>query len=179
MITTTLRFLLLTLLISVGALRAQDALLTEYKVGDAGCMIGLPKNPTPVVFYYSADSSKVFTIDAADTTEKGVYHFGAIVVQLRAGEADEEMVNNYMEYLQLAFNIHDADGTSVGYKLATHPSAAGVADVWYEKDGDRWSVVGWAAEGYMIIQYVYGAEALADGKLLGEFLKSARFPGDK
>lgn len=175
-------FFLLLLFVGSSAFSQNSLRFTKYDVGTSGCKLYLPDTPDPVDLSYSPDSSKVYTIEALDSTTNAYYHFGAIVVDLKGGaladDEKEDMIISYMDYLKTAFNIESSAGYGKGHTLTTHETAKGVLDYWVDKDGDHWKVMGWAAEQYIIVQFVYGPRDYPNTNVLDIFFKGIRFPGD-
>lgn len=172
---------ILLLFLPLGLFSQRSPRIAKYEVGKSGFHIYLPAKPDPVSTEYSPDSSRIYTIECADTTTINYHHFGAIVVDLNQaiGKATEELTIAYLDYLKSTFSITSATGYGKGHELSTHPSAKGIIDHWKDESGDEWQVVAWYAEQYIVVQFVYGSEELKNPNQWELFKKGIRFPGDK
>ncbi len=165
-----------------GQMAAQTApRFVKTPIGNSGCSLYLPGKADPVDISYSPDSSVVYTIESLDSTTGKYFHFGAILVELNGVDlagTEEEMLVNYMDYLQGAFEIEEAAGYGKGHTLSTHPSAKGILDYWTDIDEDEWTVKGWAAESTLFVMFVYGPEVYPNYNIVETFFNGARFKGD-
>jgi hypothetical protein len=163
-------------------LNAQKApRFVKTDIADSGAKLYLPGTPDPVNISYSQDSSKVYTIETIDSTTGSYYHFGSIVAQLNGVDLqgqEEEMLIQYMDYLQTALAIESTAGYGKGHTLDTHPSAKGVLDYWRDEADDHWIVKGWAAESTIFVMFIYGPSDYPNQNVVDIFFKGARFAGD-
>ncbi len=170
------------LLASLPSLTAQKVpRFIKTDVSNSGCKVYLPGTADPVDIAYAPDSSVVYTIETIDSTTGAYFHFGSIIVNLNGidlEEQEEEMLENYMDYLKGAFNINESAGYGLGHTLDTHTSAKGIIDYWKDEDGDEWIVKGWAAESTLFVMFVYGPSVYPNSNIVDVFFKGARFKGD-
>jgi hypothetical protein len=154
---------------------------TKTPVGDSGTFIYLPGAPVDQTVSYSPDSSKVYTIEAVDSSQGASYRFGAIVVNLNnvdLKDMEEEMLTQYMDYLKGMFGVKESAGYGKGHTLSTHPTAKGVLDYWLDTEGTHWKVKGWAAESTLFVLFIYGPEDYPNVNVSELFFNGARFRGD-
>ena len=163
-------------------LNAQNApRFVKTDIADSGVKLYLPGTADPVNISYSQDSSKVYTIETIDSTTGDYYHFGSIVAELNGVDLqgqEEEMLIQYMDYLQTALAIESTAGYGKGHTLETHPSAKGVLDYWVDESDDHWIVKGWAAESTIFVMFIYGPSDYPNQNVVDVFFKGARFAGD-
>lgn len=158
---------------------SQNAIsFVTYSIGESKCKVSLPAEPGPATMEYSPDSSKVYTIEALDSTTGSYYHFGALVIELKEITSDKELLESYLDYLKEAFSIESSSGYQSAPALVSHPSAEGVSDTWKDKDGDTWKIMAWTSSSYMIIQFEYGPDVYPVTNTLNSFFGSVKFPGD-
>lgn len=128
---------------------------------------------------YSPDSSKVYTGEVLC----GNYHFAIIVVKLNGTELvnqeeREDMLMNYMNYLQEAFSIIGAAGYGKGHTMEKYPEATGIIDYWEDEDGDQWAVKGWADTNTLAVLMLYGTGTYPHYTAQELFLDGFRFDGE-
>lgn len=154
---------------------------SKTPVGDSGVSLYLPGAPVDQTVSYSPDSSKVYTIEAIDSSQGAMYRFGSIVVNMKGVEVagmEDEILTQYMDYLKEEFTVKSSAGYGKGHTLSTHPSAKGVLDYWLDGDGTHWIVKGWAAESTLFVMFIYGPEDYPNVNISELFFKGARFFGD-
>jgi hypothetical protein len=181
----TFKACIITLLLLAGfqtAAFAQKApRFTKTPVGDSGASVYLPGLPVDQTVSYSPDSSKVYTMEAIDTSQGASYRFGVIVVNLNGvdlKDMEEEMLTQYMDYLKDMFGVKQSAGYGKGHTLDTHPTAKGVLDYWLDAEETHWVVKGWAAESTLFVMFIYGPEDYPNVNVAQLYLNGARFAGD-
>ncbi len=154
--------------------------LSKYFIDRSGHALYLPAKPNKVEISYSPDSSKVYTINCIDTTQKANFYFGAIVVDLKESIVgnEENILEKYLDYLKSNFKIKESAGYGKGHILETHPAAKGMIDYWRDEEGNEWKITGWADANTIVVMYEYGAKEYPIFNIVDLFMKGFRFKGD-
>jgi hypothetical protein len=173
-------FLFLLFSATVGIAFAQNApKLEKIAIGNSGCAAYFPKGMPAADLSYSQDSSAVYTTEM----EVGEHVFGNITVKFKAPFSSatdanlEEVMINYLEFLQSLFGVTATAGVGRGHKMESNPKAIGVIDYWEDEDGLQYAIKAWADPGYIGIMYIYGDEDYPVFNLQQMYLDGFRFPG--
>lgn len=132
--------------------------LVKRTIENTPCTTFFPDDEDPnFELSYSPDSSKVYTGEVYS----GDHHFSLILIELNGMELQnveekENILINYLDYLQGTFNIASAAGYGKGHKMESDSDAVGVIDYWEDMDGDQWAVKAWANKKFLAVLMLYG-----------------------
>lgn len=152
--------------------------MAKYQMGSSKVEIYFPAKPDAPTIAFAQDSSKVTTMECTDSSQSNVFHFGAILVEVKNDmEKDgEEILMNYMDYLKSALGITAAAGYGKGHIHEMYAEAKGVIDYWESEDGTQWKVNGWVYKSYLVVQFIYGPEDYPIYNIADMFKNGVRFP---
>lgn len=129
---------------------------SKHKIGTSNCSAYFPiENPT-FDESKSADSSNVITFETLVEN----HYFGIIHVDLHEEILDsmlrEELLVNYLDFLQDNFSIIGSAGYGKGHFLEKYPQAQGIIDYWEDVEGTNYAVKAWITPKYVTIFMIYG-----------------------
>jgi hypothetical protein len=156
--------------------KAQDG-LTRYEVGNSGCSAAFFAVPDPANISFSPDSSMVYTMESTDPDGITCSLIAVDLAQNLEGDAIEEVLSSYLDFLKAQLEITHSDGYTKGYILPTHPSAHCMRDSWSD-DKSRIAVMGCSNGDFIIVLLVFSNSWKDISEKKEGFFQSIRFPGD-
>ncbi len=169
-------FLLLLLSIALTSTKAQVPRFSKYPINQTGHFAYFPGDPGVFTPSQSDDGSDVYTAEV----EFDSSFYGMIVVDFLAGSMDgsskenmEELLVNYLDFLQQQFMITSAAGYGRGHTLESNPNAVGVIDYWEDATGFEYKVKGWVDTKTLAVLYIGGKEPVYNVQEM--FLNGFRF----
>jgi hypothetical protein len=151
--------------------------LKKYPVSNSGCAAYFFCDPGQFGVSYSEDSSIVYTAECS-TDSTG---YGIICVKLKeaveAGAVAENLMINYLDYLQSVFKIKTSAGYGKGHTMEKNPVVKGVIDYWKDENGYEWKIKGWTDGKIISMLYVSEKGTMEYKPKHDVFLNGFRFPG--
>lgn len=151
--------------------------LVKRTIENTTCTAYFPDDEDPnFELSYSPDSSKVYTGEVYS----GDHHFSVILIELNGielqnEEEKENILINYLDYLQGTFSIVSAAGYGKGHKMESDPDAVGIIDYWEDVDGEPWAVKAWANKNTLAVMMLYGPNEYPLFNVQQLFLDGFRF----
>ncbi|MCB9558866.1 MAG: hypothetical protein H6709_00655 [Kofleriaceae bacterium] len=126
-------------------------------IGASGLSAYLPRGFPAFAVTPSEDGSDVLTAEL----DVGGFTFGVIAVRFKDpigddGDANEELLIAYLDFLKGSVGVTGAVGYGRGHTLADAPAARGVLDYWQTGDGGELVVKGWVTSTHLAVLYITG-----------------------
>lgn len=150
--------------------------LQKTALGKSGCFAYMPKGDLTCQLTYSIDSSEVYNCDISE----GDFVYSVIVVKLKdtrlsTEEDKNDMLIDYLDFLQTNFSITESAGYGLGHTLNNYPEAVGILDYWKDSENNQWSVKGWADSSTIGIMMLQGPTDYPSFNVQQLFLDGFRF----
>jgi hypothetical protein len=151
--------------------------LERTNIGGSGCSAYLPKGMPGFEMELTPDKAELYTSELKIED----FAFGCITVKFaKAFKNDskedlENMLVNYMQFLQTSFGITSTAGVGRGHKMESNSNAQGVIDYWADGQGQKYAVKGWVDENCMAVMYVVGPGDYPAAGIQEMYLNGFRF----
>lgn len=164
------------LFLSATTLQAQS--LSKYYIDNQRCSALLPAKPELEKMYY-IDSSMLYMARAEATANGETYQFGAIVLHVVNDSlwlADEDAVNNFMEFYKSTQHIVETKGPKKTYALFSKSTNNGMSDIWVDQSGNQFTVQALASGNRIALLYIYGPGNYPNSNIQKAFFSGFKFP---